>query len=871
MKERIKLPLAMVLALGSANALALGLGPIQVKSGLNQPLVAEIQVNGSADETAGLAVSLASSEDFARVGLSRARVGTPLEFNVVPGGKGVVIRISTKDAVHDPFLDFLLEVNWAKGKLLREYTVLLDPPVTAPAVKGSSAKMAPVKETATAASTKPLDTTPSKPSRPPRTETTPTSTAAAPSKPAPRAAQSGEYGPVNTGEALWDIANATRPDDSVSVNQMMLALLRSNPSAFYQNNINSLKRGAILRVPSSEEVKAASSAAAAAAEVKSQVDAWRSGSAVSKPTLVADTGTPASTSKPSTSATASTSKPGDKLALIPPKAGTGGQSTGEKPGASGGTGDPGAKAELARTKEALASREQESGELKSRVKELEELKTKNERLLNLKDSEMAELQKKLKELQDKASKPSTSVTATPTTTVTTPTTTTATPSTTTTATATPSTSMSSTATPSSSTSTKPATTGGNGLTKEDIWGSASSDKPSTTPSTSTTSTPSSTSTPSTTTTATPTTSSTSTTPSTSTSSPSTTVTSTPSTTTPATTATPTPGDTSSSSSTPSSTSSTPTTTTPATTATPSSTTTPAKPVTPAKVQPLPTPAPEEPWYKKTWILAAAGLGLLIIVVLGLLNFLRRPKAAGTVPPLPSMSDLHDEEHELLDRLALQPDETAAHLELVSLYYARQEVDKFEASAQAMYAHLGDAEAAEWEQVKAMGMELAPHNPLFAEDVHGHSHYEAQAHHQDTTAFDAFEDIHSQVAPPPSHADDAFDFDLTDHSAAAKPAAVKPPPVDNFTLNMPSMDFDRTPHVEPVRMPEPAAPAMPPPSRIDDDFAIGGDDATGTKLDLAKAYLDMGDPEGARSMLEEVVAEGNAAQKAEANRLIKELR
>lgn len=300
-------------------------------------------------------------------------------------------------------------------------------------------------------------------------------------------------------------------------------------------------------------------------------------------------------------------------------------------------------------------------------------------------------------------------------------------------------------------------------------------------------------------------------------------------------------------------------------------------MTPAKVQPLPPPPPEEPWYKKTWILATAGLGLLAIVVLGLLNFLRRPKAAGaglSGPPMPSMSDLHDEEHELLDRLALQPDDTAAHLELVSLYYARQDVDKFEASAQAMYAHLGDAEAAEWEQVKAMGTELAPHNPLFAEDVHGHSHgydsHSQHSQHHDTTAFDAFEDVHTHVAPPaPPHVDDAFDFDLTDHSVAAKPAAAKPAPVENFTLNMPSMDFDKEMHVEPVRAP--AAPTMPPPSRMDDDFAIGGEDATGTKLDLAKAYLDMGDPEGARSMLEEVVAEGNAAQKAEANRLIKELR
>ena len=116
-------------------AQALGLGGIEVKSGLNEPLNAEIQVIQAAPgEADGLAVALASAEDFARVGIDRARMEMPLSFTVGKGSNGqAVIKVTSTGPVKEPFLNFLLEVNWSKGRLLREYTVLLDPPVTAPA------------------------------------------------------------------------------------------------------------------------------------------------------------------------------------------------------------------------------------------------------------------------------------------------------------------------------------------------------------------------------------------------------------------------------------------------------------------------------------------------------------------------------------------------------------------------------------------------------------------------------------------------------------------------------------------------------------------------------------------------------------------
>lgn len=854
MKDRMKLPLAVALALSGSSAFALGLGPIQVKSGLNQPLVAEIAVSGNADETAGLNVALASAADFERVGLSRSRVTVPLEFSVVPGKSGAVIRVTTRDAVRDPFVDFLLEVNWAKGRLLREYTLLLDPPVLAPAVKGSSAKVMPVKEGTGAAATQPLDA--SKTSKPPRAESATAAPAAAAPK-AARAAQAGEYGPVNAGEALWDIASATRPDSGVSLDQMMLALLRANPGAFYQDNINSLKRGAILRVPSSDEIKAAASAAAAAAEVKAQNDAWRSGNAAAKPTVVA-TAAPAAGTKPAAGEPAA-GRPGDKLALVPPKAGSGSQAVGDKSATGGGSGDATLKTELARTKEALASREQEAGELKSRVKELEELKTKNDRLLSLKDSELAELQKKLKELQDKAGKPAPAGTTTsaPPTAASVPAVS-APAATTATATATP------------ATTPKPGEAGG--LTKEDIWGSAAATGTATKPGT-----PASSPSATTTTAAAPgsaaSSSGTAAAPTTTTTPTSTGSGAAASAEPPAAAATATPAGSAAATATPSGTETAPAApqTPPPSAATapkPSSTATAAKPAVPAKVQPLPAPA-AEPWYKQTWLLAVAGAGLLGVVVLALLNAMRRPKTkpVGSAAPAAPLATAEDEEHDLLDRLAMHPDDTAAHLELVSLYYARQEADKFEAAAQAMYAHLGDTHSAEWEQVRAMGRELAPHNPLFDEPTH-----EGAAAVEPSGGYDPFAEVPTMVTAsatePAATEEKPFNFELRlpDDAAAAPPAVH----LEDVTVSMPTMDFGTELHVEPIEVRAPAARTAPEPE-IEDDSVFAGEDAIGTKLDLAKAYLDMGDPEGARSMLEEVMGEGNAAQKAEAQKLLKELR
>ncbi len=217
--------------------------------------------------------------------------------------------------------------------------------------------------------------------------------------PAPHAAGAGEYGPVAAGETLSEIAGATRPDDKTNLDAMMLALLKANPKAFYRDNINALKRGAILRIPSADEIKAGGNAAAVAAAVRDQNQAWASNAPIAKPTLVAKTGAPKSEPVPASTHKETAAAGGSHLALVPPGAGKGKQNSSDRPGAASGTGNAQVAADLARTKETLASREQEVGELKSRVKDLEKIDGDNKRLLTLKQNEIAELQVKLKQLE----------------------------------------------------------------------------------------------------------------------------------------------------------------------------------------------------------------------------------------------------------------------------------------------------------------------------------------------------------------------------------------------------------------------------------------------------------------------------------------
>ena len=265
--------------------------------------------------------------------------------------------------------------------------------------------------------------------------------------------------------------------------------------------------------------------------------------------------------------------------------------------------------------------------------------------------------------------------------------------------------------------------------------------------------------------------------------------------------------------------------------------------------------------------------LLVIGLLLLMRFMRKPKPV--LMPVAPEDDEHlaalsgDDEHHLLDALAQSPGDPHLSLELLRLYYSQRDAGKFEAAAEAMYAHIADPTEPEWQEVKAMGADLCPHNPLFSggdalgghEDHSVFGRYEEPAHaHEDSFDLGGHE---TKTAA----ADENFDFDLTDHSAT-----VAAPLEDLDFKHEPLPSARPTPAPAPVVAPVPVpvpAPTVAAPKPADDFFA--GEDAIGTKLDLAKAYLDMGDPEGARSMLDEVMAEGNDSQKGEARKLLAEIR
>lgn len=369
-----KLPLAMAIALAVTplQSHALGLGNIKTNSVLNQPFDAEIQLlSVPPGELDGVRVKLASSEAFARAEIDRPFLLTKLKFNTERKQNGdAVVKVSSGgQLIQEPFLNFLLEVDWPKGRMVREFTVLLDPPMT------TGRKAAPVAAPAASSS---------------RT-TTPTSTrtAAARTSGSSYSAGPGEYGPVQRNETLWGIADAHRSSD-VSVNQMMLALLEANPQAFSADNINTLKAGTILRIPSAEEAAALSKAQAAQIANRQYQD-WKQGLTQSSSAPVPapapeKEAEPAMQDTPVEEAAApATSEDAALLKLSGSEVATG-------TGSGDDTDSDAIKQELITAQEKVVSTQGEAEELRSRMLVMEQQLADMKRLLELKDEQLTKLQ-----------------------------------------------------------------------------------------------------------------------------------------------------------------------------------------------------------------------------------------------------------------------------------------------------------------------------------------------------------------------------------------------------------------------------------------------------------------------------------------------
>lgn len=262
---------ATVLMTLSASADAAGLGKLTVLSSLGEPLRAEIEVLDVADlDLSTLKANLASGEAFRQSGIERVPTLFSVHFAIEKKKRdGVVIKLSSPQSISDPFLDFLVEFQWPTGRLVREYTVLLDPPgfakqeaVAPVALPGVAEKVG-----------KPVAAPEPAPLPPPEK-----------AKPEPKAAPSrktvasekprgDKYGPVKKGQTLYQIAGEVKPAE-VSLEEMLVALYRSNPNAFAGKNMNRLVTGKILNVPSAEEAEKISQPEAKK-EIHAQVSDWK--------------------------------------------------------------------------------------------------------------------------------------------------------------------------------------------------------------------------------------------------------------------------------------------------------------------------------------------------------------------------------------------------------------------------------------------------------------------------------------------------------------------------------------------------------------------------------------------------------------------
>src|SRR5690554_7018370 len=233
MKVR-KLAVALALAggLGSGMAQALGLGEIELQSWLNEPLDAEISLRQSAGVDPGdVFVNVAPEAAYQRVGLERNQFLSKLKFEVVTGSDGnLAINVSSREPVREPYLNFLLELTWPNGRLMREYAVLVDPPVYAEESGVQEQVSAPVSSAASAPARQTTTRSPESVRREAAVQRAPA-----------RGYQPDSFGPTGPSDTLWSIAQRMRPDSSVSMQQMMLAIQDLNPDAFIDGNINKLR------------------------------------------------------------------------------------------------------------------------------------------------------------------------------------------------------------------------------------------------------------------------------------------------------------------------------------------------------------------------------------------------------------------------------------------------------------------------------------------------------------------------------------------------------------------------------------------------------------------------------------------------------
>jgi pilus assembly protein FimV len=256
--------LAGALAL-PGHALALGLGKLTVESALGQPLSARIELTSvTREDLDSLRAKIADPGLYRQNNLTYQGTLSRARISVEGGGNTPYLRVTSPVSVQEPFLDLLVELDWASGRVVREYTFLLDPPGLPQA-----------------AATEPV--TPARAGTPARTQAAPAQRSPAPSSASTGGAASsggattgsagGDQYTVKRGDTLQRIAAQYKPTD-VTLEQMLAALFRGNQGAFEGDNMNRLRAGSIVTIPTSQEAQA-TPAAEATRIVRMQASDWR--------------------------------------------------------------------------------------------------------------------------------------------------------------------------------------------------------------------------------------------------------------------------------------------------------------------------------------------------------------------------------------------------------------------------------------------------------------------------------------------------------------------------------------------------------------------------------------------------------------------
>ncbi|MGZ8213129.1 MAG: FimV/HubP family polar landmark protein [Methylosarcina sp.] len=366
--------LAVLSLLAPAGAHSLGIGGIKLHSALNQNLNAEISLVLSAGEKlSDIKVNLAPPDKFDEAGVPWNYFLSKIKFEptVLPDGS-VVVKLSSREALKEPFLGLLLEVSWPKGSLYREFSVLVDPPEV------YEQATIPVVNLPERIDTPPVYT-------PPRETVTPADQREIRSG----ARDTDSYGPTTKKDTLWKIADRLTRQRGVSVEQMMIAMYKENPQAFFKENINALRLGKTLKVPAREAILKLSRKQALA-EFDRQTEIWKN--------RLAPASVETATAVPPENADKQDQTIDNQLTLAAPSEATVSENAVIAPGqeqASDGQNTQAANETIETindSSEKVTGNSQESDALQSKMLEMQQQLAKMQELIALKDQQIAALQ-----------------------------------------------------------------------------------------------------------------------------------------------------------------------------------------------------------------------------------------------------------------------------------------------------------------------------------------------------------------------------------------------------------------------------------------------------------------------------------------------